>query len=84
MMGSFAKKSVASRLGFLFALAAAIFFQLGNQLGGMACLGILMAVFIVHLLFKIFGGCITMISLCQSMRKTKDCSMTEWDDLLEV
>lgn len=81
-MGFLANKNFASRLGFLCLLASTIFFLLGHQ-GGMACLGILIAGFIVRSLFKIFVSCITVVSLCHSMRKTNECSMAEWDDLLE-
>ena len=49
----------------------------------MIYLAILMVGFMVYGLLKTFVGCFTMVSFCHSMRKTNECSMSDWDDLLE-
>jgi hypothetical protein len=64
-------------------LVVVIFLSLGYKTGGLACIGLLSAVFMLQALFKTMVDCFTMVSICHSMRNSIDSSVTEWDDLLE-
>jgi hypothetical protein len=83
MKRTIAKNSFAPRFGFLCVLASGIFFLIGNQAIGMACLSIWLAVSIARSLFKISVDCITMALFCHSMRMPDEGSMAELDEFLE-
>lgn len=82
-MERFEKNSLAPWFGLLSILIAIIFFQRGNVVGQIACLGMLVTVFMVRWLFNFLVICIRTVSLCHSLRRANECSMSEWDDLLE-
>lgn len=82
-MGLFVKISFASMIGFLGLFATILFTMTGYQVGGMVCLGILLAVLLGCFIFKFSVDCTKVVLFYHALCGDDERSKEDWDDFLE-